>query len=384
MSKMIKQIAIGLLAVMLIGCGKLNNSDTSKEAKESDVATSESAEVGESSSAPGDLGNNTEVNYEEVYAEIIDEYATMITLDTNYLEDGIAGISEMLMYENVDYVLENTGYAIIDLSGDNTPELIIANPTEPMEIYAVYTVIDGEASFVFEGWSRNRYYLLEDNYILNEGSSGAADSSVGKYRLSEDGTMLVCEELWYTASTDDNEIGYYYSENGDREASVLYEGEETEFWAECDKLSELIVPFELTTFAEYEGEDSKTHDELELSVVWAKEVEGDVSDYEEFIESEGEYVARIAYINRKDIKNLKVLDLEYQDANDRGPIFGITEVYNADEAMNTYPLIVQVTMAGTIPNSGISYEDADGVTRYFSVSISGEDGSLILTEFYLD
>ena len=36
---------------------------------------------------------------------------------------------------------------------------------------------------------------------------------------------------------------------------------------------------------------------------------------------------------------------------------------------------------GTIPNNGISYVDGEGVTRRFVLDQSGEDGSLLMTEF---
>jgi hypothetical protein len=36
---------------------------------------------------------------------------------------------------------------------------------------------------------------------------------------------------------------------------------------------------------------------------------------------------------------------------------------------------------GTIPHYGVSFVDADNVTRYFYISESGRDGSLSLVEF---
>lgn len=36
---------------------------------------------------------------------------------------------------------------------------------------------------------------------------------------------------------------------------------------------------------------------------------------------------------------------------------------------------------GDMPSNGISYVDADGVTRNFAVDMSGMDGSLFLWEF---
>ena len=39
------------------------------------------------------------------------------------------------------------------------------------------------------------------------------------------------------------------------------------------------------------------------------------------------------------------------------------------------------TFFGDLPNNGVSYVGEDGATRNFAVNVSGEDGSLMLTEF---
>ena len=40
------------------------------------------------------------------------------------------------------------------------------------------------------GWARNRYYLLNDGTVYNEGSGGAADTIAVTYRMAEDGISL--------------------------------------------------------------------------------------------------------------------------------------------------------------------------------------------------
>lgn len=54
----------------------------------------------------------------------------------------------------------------------------------------MYTLHDDKPVLLIEGWARNRYYLLNDGTIYNEGSSGAAYTSFGIYRISEDGSRM--------------------------------------------------------------------------------------------------------------------------------------------------------------------------------------------------
>ena len=43
------------------------------------------------------------------------------------------------------------------------------------------------------------------------------------------------------------------------------------------------------------------------------------------------------------------------------------------------PLVVQGVFYGSIPNWGVSYEDETGEIKAYSVSISGMDGSIVLS-----
>ena len=76
---------------------------------------------------------------------------------------------------------------------DNAYEVIIAD-TGPAgwnnRILLMYTLHDDKPVLLIEGWARIRYYLLNDGTIYNEGSSGAAYTSFGIYRISEDGSRM--------------------------------------------------------------------------------------------------------------------------------------------------------------------------------------------------
>ena len=45
------------------------------------------------------------------------------------------------------------------------------------------------------------------------------------------------------------------------------------------------------------------------------------------------------------------------------------------------PLLVAMTFFGDLPSHGISYVDQEGKTKNFLIELSGQEGSLQLTEF---
>ena len=80
--------------------------------------------------------------------------------------------------------------------------------------------------------------------------------------------------------------------------------------------------------------------------------------------------------------NLKVLSLTFEDVDDMGnTIFSIDELYKYGDFEPGNPFAITLTMYGTIPYYGISYETANGETYYYAISESGMDGSAILIKF---
>lgn len=81
------------------------------------------------------------------------------------------------------------------------------------------------------------------------------------------------------------------------------------------------------------------------------------------------------------ITDVKVLGLTFIDADENGNITFDREVlYTAREIGPDFNLAVHLIVDGSIPAYGISYVDADGTIKSFSVNMSGEDGSLYLAE----
>ena len=74
--------------------------------------------------------------------------------------------------------------------------------------------------------------------------------------------------------------------------------------------------------------------------------------------------------------------MELKEMSQAGkPIFNIKELYTKDVLRPERPLLVKTALFGSIPNNGFSYTDGYGKIRYYAVSESGMDGSVVFSEF---
>ena len=149
---------------------------------------------------------------EEAYAPVIEKYRALyedgLNSDRQYIWDN--ELSEIAAYS------EGIGYALRDLDDNGIPELLVAG-METVEfsksiLYDLYTLVDGAPVQVVSSQARARYYLLEDNTVLFEGSGGAAYSYIFVNRLK--GSELEKEKLLFTnmdgEDTGEFSIGCYY------------------------------------------------------------------------------------------------------------------------------------------------------------------------------
>ena len=81
------------------------------------------------------------------------------------------------------------------------------------------------------------------------------------------------------------------------------------------------------------------------------------------------------------VSDFRLLSIAMQDIDENGIFtFSAEELYSQPELTPERPLEADLVFLGDIPNNGISFTDADGNVKYFSVDMSGMDGSLILWE----
>lgn len=147
----------------------------------------------------------------------------------------------------------------------------------------------------------------------------------------------------------------------------------------CVKAEGFNLPSQQNTRMETNGADSV---ESLIQAQWAADVLDNYSAYSVFIADRTDAQTVVVFSSEISIENVKVLELQLMDVDENGNLsFSTEELYTLKELSPECPLVVGMTFVGLIPNYGISYVDEDGVTRNFTIEISGMDGSLLLSEF---
>ena len=112
---------------------------------------------------------------------------------------------------------------------------------------------------------------------------------------------------------------------------------------------------------------------------WESDVK-QMGPHDVFVASESDPKVGVVFSVNNPIKNFKVLSLQFKDFQNDKPVYLVKELYTKEVFRPDRQLLVKFTFFGSIPNNGISYTDPNGKTRYYAVSQSGMDGSLIFIE----
>lgn len=143
------------------------------------------------------------------------------------------------------------------------------------------------------------------------------------------------------------------------------------------------VSAEVTSEEVFSEEATVQTDALEPAVLTVEQAD-DISGIgfgKVFNASTDEYAFYAVFRTDAEITDVKVLGLTFVDAADDGTItFDKEELYTLGKLEPENVFCVNLTAEGAIPAYGISYTDTDGTTKAFSVNMSGEDGSLYLSE----
>lgn len=102
-----------------------------------------------------------------------------------------------------------------------------------------------------------------------------------------------------------------------------------------------------------------------------------------FSDAEGnEYASKVVLSFDTQITNFHFLQLE-GDFDQLGEFIctNMQQLYSRDEITENDLMVVQTVLEGLIPTRGISFVDAGGNTRYYYLTISGEDNVPLLVSF---
>lgn len=116
-----------------------------------------------------------------------------------------------------------------------------------------------------------------------------------------------------------------------------------------------------------------------VTVVWAKDSQA--AEYDEYTVDESDYSTEVMITANEDVTNLRVISTMYSvsDMEDE-PGFLIKDGYTYGKLESGKSLKLVLSFPGDIPTSGIAFTDKDGEEHFCTLSESGKDGSLVLSE----
>lgn len=329
------------------------------------------------------------IDYMQLYADELDRFRVYITHEVDIFGTGagLEGLKEPVMFVDAKENLNDIGFALKDTNSDGVPELLIGERNSysdsANQIFAAYTLKDGEPKLLFEGWSRNRYYLTKHGGFFNEASGGAAYVSETLYSVDGNGT-LVCNGHYFTDLNEDgSEIYFYYNTTGEWDTSA---SEKVSYESLCELHPEFYewanqVDFvEMTPFSEHTV--SERNSPPPVTVKWESEVGEDVSNYKAFHPYESSGIQKVVFYTDEIVTDFKVLALEETGYDENyNSIYSIDELYTLEEFVPNEPFVVSLLDYEFIPRNGFSYTDKNGRSWRFAISQSGYDGSMILEQF---
>lgn len=317
------------------------------------------------------------------YEELVDRFYTLVADPYGFVD--IAEYGEFGVIESArameDNALEGLGYTIEDLSGDGIPELVVGTlPEYGGQINAVYTLVDDQPQFVFEGWYRSSYSYLGNGCFFYYGSSSASETGQGFFSLSRDGATLNCEDFYFThaAEEDYSDLKVYYNTTGSWDIAESQESDMSlEEFRTCEPPYEVLP---LTSFADY---TAKRGSEAPMQVYWAELWLHGITDYEKFVADDGEYSTDVLFTAKRTVTDFELMRLTIREIYEDGTASYASEpIYSLERLTPERPLVVHMIFPGDTPAYGISYvdESGDGMTHRLMIEISGEDGTLSLQE----
>lgn len=211
---------------------------------------------------------------EEIYNAVLTKLYNkldIIIIDDTHLDgfgaqEGMVGVAEIAASRELD-LLDKFGYTIADINEDGVSELLIStagksenNDSVGPRILCAYTVMDNKAQLLFEGDSKNCYYLLNDGTIYNVNLSDSTlieenihqinALSGGVYALGEGSSTISCIDFYFSDSNN-----YYHNQTGsvDTNSSKALEGGADAYQNINNDLAGRIKQIEITPLSGFNG-----------------------------------------------------------------------------------------------------------------------------------
>ena len=133
------------------------------------------------------------------------------------------------------------------------------------------------------------------------------------------------------------------------------------------------------TDSELPDSDVSEPEELIVSVDYA--TDDLINKYDAVEEFEENGYQKIIFTTNLVVKNFRFIEISNQEVDGTIKFYENKVLYSFDEFLPEKPFVVTWMEQGAIPHRGIAFDDENGTTRHFYLSMSGKDGSVLLIEF---
>lgn len=395
-------ILAGLFVSMLaaVGCSKKDKATTATTTEAIEVTTEATTENTTEATT-----ESAQIDYEAVYAPVLQHTFDVIVSedDIDDIEEEDMGIYEIKMYDGIEAGLNNVGYAYRDLNDDDVPELIIGSKFGT--ILAIYGIENDKPVFLVAGRSRSTKNLMKDGKTIHTyGSSGAAYSIFGTMQVSKDGKSIEWQDCYFTYPDDNNSVHYYHNTTGiwePEEAEELNINNDDFFALDEAVYEDFEESLGLTYFIDvFDSSYIPTGDSnggvgneiprptgTSLDVMLADECRNLLTNYETLdITYGGEFSTEVAFRPVDgSISEIYFYEIEYTASNEDNQWFKEKKILTYYEFLNSdQQLIVKMTFPGDMPTIGFSYVNGSGEEQHFAISLSGFDGSVVISPYFPD
>ena len=117
----------------------------------------------------------------------------------------------------------------------------------------------------------------------------------------------------------------------------------------------------------------------QLTADWTEDVVSDTWDTAPEEVDDG--AAAVTFTADSTVRSFEILSLTTDLAEDGTPSYTLgAPLYAIAELPQNTPITASLVFMGVLPNLAVRYQDTDGAERCLTLTVSGEDGSLLLTD----